>query len=136
MYTYEHKIRVRYGETDQMGVVYYGNYPLYYEEARTESIRQLGVPYTELEAKGIMMPVARMNIKYVLPAKYDEELRIRSSITEMPNRSITFLNEIFNEEDYLINIGETVLLFMDTESRKARRAPEFLLEKLRPFFEE
>ena len=125
MYECETKIRVRYGETDQMGVVYYGNYSLYYEEARTDAIRQLGVPYSELEEKGIMMPVARMNIKYVMGAKYDELLTVKTIIEEMPSRSIKFRNEIYNEEDYLINIGEVTLLFIDSNTRKAQRAPEW-----------
>jgi acyl-CoA thioester hydrolase len=134
MYTAETSIRVRYGETDKMGVVYYGNYPLYYEEARTDAIRKLGIPYVKLEEMGVMMPVARMNIKYVMPAKYDELLRVVTIVPELPGRGMTFRMEIYNEADELINIGETMLLFIDSESRKARRAPEVLIDQLKPYF--
>ena len=134
MFKGETTVRVRYGETDKMGYVYYGYYSLYYETARTEVIRELGLPYSELEARGIMLPVARMNVKYVLPAKYDELLRIVTEIPEVPNRFIKFRHEIYNPEDELINIAELTLLFMDDKTRSMSRAPQDLTDKLKPHY--
>lgn len=134
MFKGETTVRVRYGETDKMGYVYYGYYSLYYETARTEVIRELGLPYSELEARGIMLPVARMNVKYVLPAKYDELLRIVTEIPEVPNRFIKFRHEIYNPEDELINIAELTLLFMDDKTRSMSRAPQDLIDKLKPYY--
>lgn len=127
-------IRVRYGETDQMGYVYYGNYSLYYEQGRTEAIKSLGISYKELESKGIMMPVADMKVRYKGPAKYDELLKISTSVPEMPGRSITFETKIFNEEGKLINEGTTNLLFVKADTRKPCSAPEELIEVLKPYF--
>lgn len=96
MYQSETSIRVRYGETDQMAYVYYGNYAMYYEVARVESLRQLGVTYKELEASGIMMPVLENHSKFLGPARYDELLRIVTTIREKPTVKIKFEYEIFN----------------------------------------
>ncbi len=87
MYTHIHHIRVRYADTDQMGYVYYGTYANYYEEARSESIRALGFPYKEMELNGLMLPVTRMNIKYIAPAFYDEMITVRTMICELPGRT-------------------------------------------------
>ena len=86
MYCDETKIRVRYGEVDKMGFVYYGYYSLYYEQARTEMIRKLGISYRELEESGLLLPVIRMNAKYVLPAKYDELLTVKVCVPLMPTK--------------------------------------------------
>lgn len=136
MYKAETTVRVRYGETDKMGFVYYGYYALYYETARTEAIRELGFPYSGLEKKGIMLPVARMNVKYVLPAQYDELIKIETEIPVLPGKSISFRHELYNPEGNLINIGETTLLFMSAESRKIINAPVDLIEALKPYFTE
>ena len=77
MYSSTTKIRVRYGETDAMGYVYYGNYPLYYEVGRTEMIRDLGLTYKKIEEDGILLPVTSLNIKYYKPALYDELLTVK-----------------------------------------------------------
>lgn len=127
-------IRVRYGETDQMGYVYYGNYSLYYEQGRTEAIKTLGVSYKELESKGIMMPVADMKVRYKGPAKYDELLKVVTLVPEIPGRSIAFQTKIFNEGDKLINEGETHLLFINADTRKPCSAPRELIEALQPYF--
>ena len=134
MFIYNHPLRVRYSDTDQMGYVYYGNYARYYEEARAEAIRHLGMPYKELELGGYMLPITRMNIKYISPALYDEMIMIKSFVPELPNRFINFPYEVFYESGKLINIGETQLVFVDANTRKMVHAPEFLLEKLRPYF--
>ncbi|MDX2001250.1 MAG: thioesterase family protein [Chitinophagales bacterium] len=135
MYVAEKHIRVRYGETDQMGYVYYGNYPLYYEEGRTDAIKQLGIIYKQMEADGILMPVAELLIRYIGPAVYDEELKVRTTIKELPTRKMKFYTDIFNEQGLLINTGETTLVFVKAATRKACMAPEKVLAALRPFFE-
>jgi acyl-CoA thioester hydrolase len=134
MFTHEFQLRVRYGDTDQMGYVYYGNYPYYYEQARAEAIRSLGFSYKQLEDAGTMMPITRMNIKYIAPALYDELLTIKTSIPEMPHRLISFRYEVFNEAGKLINEGENQLIFVDKITRKVKSAPVQLCDALRPYF--
>ncbi|MFI5140353.1 MAG: acyl-CoA thioesterase, partial [Sphingobacteriales bacterium] len=129
MFTYEHKLRVRYGDTDQMGYVYYGNYGYYYEQARAEAIRSLGITYKEIEASGTIMPITRMNIKYIQPALYDELLTIKTVVPHVPNRIILFLYEVFNEKGVLINEGETHLVFADINSKKIKTVPSIVLDK-------
>lgn len=127
-------IRVRYGETDQMGYVYYGNYALYYEQGRTEAIKKLGMSYKQLEAMGYMLPVAELNIRYKQPAVYDDLLTVKSIITEMPSRVMTFKTEISGENGQLLNEGVTKLLFTRADNRKICSAPDSLLELLNPYF--
>jgi acyl-CoA thioester hydrolase len=134
MFTYQHQIRVLYGDTDQMGYVYYGNYGRYYEQARAEAIRSLGITYKQLEESGIMMPITRMNIKYIQPAYYDELLTIKTFVPHLPNRIIIFQYEVRNEKDVLINEGETHLTFVEMQTKKIKAAPALLIEKLKPFF--
>jgi acyl-CoA thioester hydrolase len=121
MYVYNHQLRVRYGDTDQMGYVYYGNYGYYYEQARAEAIRAAGISYKEIEASGIMMPITRMNIKYIQPAYYDEVLTIKTIIPHIPNRIIIFLYEVFNEKGVLINEGENHLIFLDINQKRSEQ---------------
>lgn len=135
MFVYNHQLRVRYGDTDQMGYVYYGNYGYYYEQARSEAIRSLGFSYKELEDAGVMMPITRMNIKYIQPALYDDLLTIKTTVAEMPHRLITFSYEIFNGKNVLINEGETQLIFVDAKTRKIKTAPDILIQKIKQFFE-
>jgi acyl-CoA thioester hydrolase len=135
MYTSETKIRVRYGETDQMGYVYYGNYPLYYEVARTDMIRKLGWPYKKLEESGIMLPVLSLNVKYIRPAYYDDELTIKTVVKKIPAARIEFEYEVYNENNELINKGDTTLVFVDMNTMKPTGAPEAFLEDIRPYFE-
>lgn len=136
MFKYNHQLRVRYGDTDQMGYVYYGNYGYYYEQARSEAIRSLGFTYKQLEGMGTMMPITRMNVKYISPAYYDEMLTIETSIPYVPHRLIDFAYRIFNEEGKLINEGNTQLIFIDMASKKVTHAPEVLCEALRPYYED
>ena len=98
MYSFDSKIRVRYGETDQMSFVYYGVYAQYYEVGRVELLRSLGLSYKEIEAMGFALPVVNMNIKYMKPAFYDDELTIRTTIKELPSAKITFHYETLNEK--------------------------------------
>lgn len=134
MYTSETTIRVRYAETDQMGYVYYGHYAMYYEVARVESMRQLGLTYREIEHMGIIMPVLENHSKYIAPARYDELLRLKTTIKEKPGVKIIFDYEIFNEENKLINQGNTVLAFIEKATGRPCRPPEQMQQILGPFF--
>lgn len=134
MYTSETKIRVRYGETDQMGYVYYGNYPLYYEVARTDMIRKLGWPYKKIEENGIMLPVLSLNVKYIKPAFYDDELTIKTIVKKLPSARIEFEYEVYNEQNELINKGETTLVFVDTKTMKPTSAPQGFLDDIKKYF--
>ncbi len=134
MYTFETSIRVRYGETDQMGYVYYGNYPLYYEVGRTEMLRSVGLTYRAMEEDGILLPVRSLDIKYIEPARYDDLLTLRVILKEMPTVRIHFFYEVYNEQKTLLNTGETVLVFVDAQTRKPRRVPEVLLAELKEYF--
>lgn len=127
--------RVRYGETDQMGYLYYGNYAQYYEIGRAEMIRELGLTYADMEAvHGVLMPVMSLNQRFVRPARYDELMTIKTTLRHLPDNFITFHHEIFNEKNKLVNGGSVKLCFVDAKINKSIAAPEYLLEKLRPFF--
>jgi len=134
MYQSETSVRVRYGETDQMAYVYYGVYAMYYEVARVESLRRLGVTYKELEASGVMMPVLENHSKFLMAARYDELLRIVTTIREKPTVRIKFEYEIFNEENTLIHQGETLLAFVDKKSGRPCRPPDLMMNVIAPFF--
>ncbi len=134
MYIYETQIRVRYAETDQMGYVYYGNYAMYYEVARTESLRNLGVTYKELEAFGVMLPVLELNINYAKPALYDDLLTIRVSIPTLPKVKIAFDYEVFNQQSELLQKGTTTLVFVNMKSGRPCRMPEMMRDVLSPYF--
>lgn len=134
MLTKEIDIRVRYAETDQMGYVYYGNYATYYEVARVECLRNLGFSYKLLEEQGVIMPVVENSSKYIRPAKYDDLLTVKVFVKEMPDKRITFAYEIYNEHKKLINLGETILAFVDLKSGKACDVPESIVTLLKPFF--
>jgi len=137
MYTHEFQKRVRYGETDQMGYLYYGNYAQYYEIGRVELIRSLGLTYKALEdTHGIMMPVVSMNVRYVRPALYDELITIRTTLRKLPGQFIVFYMELFNEKGKLVNGGTVKLCFVEAASQRTVPAPDFLVEKLKPYFEE
>lgn len=129
--------RVRYGETDQMAYLYYGNYALLYEIGRVEMLRELGLTYANMEAEhGVMLPVMSLNQRFVRPGRYDELLAINTTLRKLPVDTITFHVEIRNEKGKLVNGGSVKLCFVDMSTGRAVPAPEYLLEKLRPYFEE
>lgn len=134
MYISETTIRVRYGETDQMGYVYYGCYAMYYEVARVESLRKLGVTYREIEAMGIMMPVLENKSSYLAPSRYDELLRIVTTLREKPGVRIRFEYDIYNEQNKLIHRGETLLAFVSVSTGRPCRPPEAMQKVLEPYF--
>jgi acyl-CoA thioester hydrolase len=124
----ETTLRVRYGETDQMGFVYYGVYAQYYEVGRVEAMRSLGFSYREMEESGILMPVINLTVNYKKPAKYDDEVRIVTSVTEMPGVRITFHYECFNQHNELLNTGSVTLVFIDKEKNKPMQPPAWFME--------
>ncbi len=126
----ETKIRVRYGETDQMGYVYYGNYAQYFEVGRVEWLRALGFSYKSLEASGIMLPVLNLNINYLKPAKYDDLLTVVTICKNKPLVKIGFDFEIYNAQKELLTTGFTSLVFIDMKKNKPTKAPLELLEKI------
>ncbi len=134
MYQTETNIRVRYAETDQMGYVYYGNYATYYEVARVENLRALGFQYKKLEEQGVMMPVRELQVRYVQPAKYDDLLCIKTFVKAMPSARMVFDYEIFNQENILLNTGQTTLVFVDMKTNKLLRCPEILKNLFEPYF--
>lgn len=135
MYQFEHTLRVRYAETDQMSYVYYGNYSTYYEVARAESIRALGLSYREIEEEGVIMPVLENNSKYIRPAKYDDVLTIKLRIEKFPDIRVRYDYDIYKEEK-LIHRGFTTLVFVDKSTGKPCQMPKLLGDLLKPFFDE
>ena len=131
----ETKIRVRYGETDRMGYVYYGNYAQYYEVARVEALRKIGFSYKEIEDKGILLPVLDYTIQYKKPAFYDDELTLVTTIKELPGVRITFHYECFNEQKELLNTGMVTLVFVDKERNKPCMPPDWFMEGVEKYFE-
>ena len=134
MFKSETKIRVRYAETDQMGYCYYGNYAQYFEVARVEALRSLGVTYKSMEENGIWLPVVDFSIKYLQPAYYDEELTILTNVVKEPTIRIFFTYETYNEKKEKINFGETSLVFLDNKLKKPVNCPNNLREKLKKYF--
>lgn len=128
------KLRVRYGETDQMGYVYYGNYAQFFEVGRVEWLRTLGVSYKSLEETGIMLPVRELNVNYLKPAKYDDLLTITTILSKKPLVKIEFDFEVHNEKNELLTTGYASLVFMDMKKSKPIRAPKELLEQIYSYF--
>lgn len=124
-------VKVRYAETDQMGVVHHGNYPQYCEIARIDWLEHLGISYKSMEEEGIMLPVYEMHFKFIKPATFDQLLRIETYIKETPGARIQFYYSIYNEEDELITTATTVLVFMDSVTKRPIRCPGYILEKLK-----
>ena len=123
-------LKVRYAETDQMGVVHHGNYAQYLETARIEWLEKIGISYKSMEKNGIMLPVYEMNFKFKKSAFFDDELKIITSLLQTPDVKIIFDYKIYNQEEELLTTANTVLVFMDAETRRPIRCPEYVLEKL------
>lgn len=135
MLTYDvTNIRVRYYDTDQMGIVYYGNYARFYEIGRVETMRYLGLNYKELEERGFSLPVYDLNSRFIRPAKYDDLLTIRVTIPQLPKTRFMFTYEIFNQDGQLLNTGQTTLVFVRTSTGRPCTAPDDLIEAAKPFF--
>ncbi len=131
MFKSKTSIRVRYGETDQMGYVYHGNYPAYFEMGRLEWLRELGVSYKQMEENGIMLPVYALQVRFIKSAFYDDVLTVTTSIKGLPGARIVFVYEIHNQNQELITTGETTLVFVNMHTKKPMRCPDYILEKLK-----
>lgn len=125
-------LRVRYGETDQMGYCYYGNYAQYFEVGRVEALRSLGMSYKSLEARGIMLPVSHFEINYKAPALYDDALVITTHISEMKGARLLF-NYSIHVDDRLIAEGSTTLVFVTIETMRPIPAPKDFVNLLKEF---
>ncbi|TGV01689.1 acyl-CoA thioesterase [Flavivirga rizhaonensis] len=126
----EIQIRVRYGETDQMGVVYHGNYALYLEMGRVEWLRKLGVSYKMMEESGIMLPVVSLNINYKKSAGYDDVINVKTQLKKNPTIKIEFEYEITNKKGEILTTASTILVFIDMKTNKPTKAPQYLLDLL------
>lgn len=129
MQEHEISIRVRYAETDQMGVVYHGNYAQYFEMGRVEWLRNKGVSYKELESGGVMLPVVSLNMNYKKPAYYDDELTIVTRLEFLGGVKIEFSYEIINQKGELLTTAQTILVFVDMKTKRPISVPAYL-EKL------
>jgi acyl-CoA thioester hydrolase len=131
----ETKIRVRYGETDQMGYAYYGVYAQYYEVGRVEAMRLLGFSYKDVEAKGILMPVVEFSVNYKKPAYYDDEVTVITCLKEKPvGVRIPFEYECRNSAGELLNTGKVTLVCIDKNTGKMCRLPDWFISAFDPFF--
>ncbi len=130
MKSFETNIRVEYHHTDQMGIVHHSNYVKFFEVARTEWLRAIGLTYKEMERRGVMMPIVEVNIKYRQPAYYDELIRVKAMVDELPMARMVFRYEIYGEDGRDIASGSTTLGFIDSQTRRPQRAPKWLMEVL------
>ena len=124
------QIRVRYSETDQMRVVYHGNYAQYFEIGRVEWLRNKGVSYKWMEENGIMLPVVSLSINYKKPARYDELLTLKTTLKKQSSVKIEFDYELFNEEGELLTTGNSILVFVDMKSGRPIAPPTYIFELL------
>ena len=137
MYTSDIQIRVRYAETDQMGYVYHGNFAAYFEVARTEAFRKLGISYKELEADGVGMPVGELRTRFRRPARYDDLLTVRLLLRQLPEGTrVLFEYEIYNEANELLTEGHTLMVFVKTTTGRPVPIPERIQERMAPYFSE
>ena len=136
MYESQTQIRVRYAETDQMNVVYHGNYAQYFEVGRAEAIRSLGFTYKDLEAMGVIMPIVELTSKFLRPAHYDDLLTIKTVLKEWPtNHRIEFNQEVYNQHEKLLTIGKVVLYFIDAITKEKTVMPEEWRLAIAPYFD-
>lgn len=135
MYTAETTVRIHYALTDQMGVVYHGNFAQLYEIGRAEAIRALGYTYKDIEAMGIIMPVISLQSNFIRPAKYDDLITIKTVLKTLPlQHKIVFNHEVYNQYGVLLNTGDIALYFLQANTFKKTNMPEALAKKLEPFF--
>lgn len=129
---HEFKVRVRYSETDQMAVVYHGNYAQYFEMGRVEWLRNLGVSYKSMEEEGVMLPVVSLTMNYKKPARYDDLLTVRTILKKQESVKIEFDYEIKNEAGELLTTGNSILVFVNMKTGRPTLPPQYILEKLKP----
>ena len=129
--TSETSLKVRYSETDQMGVVHHGNYAQYLELARIDWLSKLGVSYKSMEGSGIMLPVFAMDFKFKKSAFFDDELTIKTMLRKIPTVSIIFDFEVYNQNQELLTIASTTLVFVNSKTRKPIQCPSYLIDKIK-----
>ena len=135
MVSYDSSIRICYADVDLMGFVYYGNYLKFYEIARGESMRALGMSYRSMEESGVMMPVVKAELNYKKPAHYDDLITVRTFVKELPQGArMDFYYEVYNQEGQLLNHGFSQLAFVKKDSGMPCRCPGYLSELLKPYF--
>ncbi len=130
MKIYEFNVRVRYSETDQMGVVYHGNYAQYFEMGRVEWLRNIGISYKWMEENGVMLPVVSLTTNYKKPARYDDLLRVKTIFKSQTSVKIEFDYEIYNEQDELLTIGNSILVFVNMKTGRPMAAPDYVKTQL------
>jgi acyl-CoA thioester hydrolase len=130
MREHEFYVRVRYAETDQMGVVYHGNYAQYFEMGRVEWLRNLGISYKWMEENGVMLPVVSLELNYKKPARYDDVLRIKTKLKSQSTVKIEFDYEIYNEQNQLLTTGYSMLVFVDMKTGRPIIPPKYLSDKI------
>ena len=130
MKDYEFSLRVRYAETDQMGVVYHGNYAQYFEMGRVEWLRNLGISYKWMEENGVMLPVVSLQMNYKKPARYDDLLRVKTILKSQTSVKIEFDYEIYNEQNDLLTTGYSMLVFVDMKTGRPMVPPSYVTEKI------
>ncbi|MCQ2229536.1 MAG: acyl-CoA thioesterase [Bacteroidales bacterium] len=128
------QFRVRYADTDKMGVVYHSNYAVYFEVGRTEMFREIGLSYNEMEKNNLMLPLVDLYINYKRPALYDDMITVTTTVTEMPNVKIRFDYEIHNEQGELLVTGYATLVFIDMLRNRPMRMPDNIRALLEPYF--
>ena len=122
--------RVRYSETDQMGVVYHGNYAQFLEMGRVEWLRALGITYKSMEEKGVILPVIHLQIDYKKSAKYDDLITVHTLLKNKPLIKIEFDYKIYNQKEELLASANTVLAFLDKNTNKPIKCPDYILDRL------
>jgi len=135
MITSVNEIQIRYDEVDKMGYVYHGNYAKYFHISRTELLRKLGLNDKKLEDHNIILPIIEMNIKYIKPVYYDDIITITTFLLNIPDSRMKFRHEVRNINDDVINEANSTVVFVDMKTRMPMRAPEFIVDKITPYFE-
>lgn len=135
MKEYQFQVRVRYAETDQMGVVYHGNYAQYFEMGRVEWLRNMGVSYKWMEENGVMLPVVSLTMNYKKPARYDDLLTVKTILKSQTSVKIEFDYEIYSEANELLTTGYSMLVFVDMKTGRPMLPPDYVSEKINSFLE-
>lgn len=130
MNKFDLEVRVRYAETDQMGVVYHANYAQYFEIGRVEWLRNQGISYKWMEENGIMLPVVSLTMNYKKPAKYDDILTVTTILKSQTSVKIEFDYEIRNQDGELLTTGYSMLVFIDMKSGRPTLPPDYVTERL------
>lgn len=133
MIKHTYKFRVSYPDTDQMGTVHHANYVKYFETARWELFRSIGLPYQAVEAAGYLLPVIQMRFRFLKTTRYDEQLKVVTTLKSVKGVRIEFTYKLYNEKEELINEAETELAFVERKNWKPCAPPEFVKEAIQKY---